>query len=185
MACKQGIRQNIENSKKYYEQQRRYDPFRELWKYLVNRVYETEIGYQGLTADERLYFSVKVLKGEVYNGGLHQFFSNSSGELYQDAANGLLELGAHETLRILLKGKVLLFGEIEPPTDRGERWHLMRQYGENNTDLPDWASDLEQVDKAFWQDPDRLGNLLDAFAEKRGLLAPFLKEGESSKPSGQ
>ncbi len=71
MACKQGIRQNIEAAKRYYEQQRQYDPFRELWKSLVHRVYHTDAGYQGLNEAERLYYSVGILDGEVYNGGMH------------------------------------------------------------------------------------------------------------------
>jgi hypothetical protein len=65
MACKQGIRQDIEASKRYCEEQRRYDPFDELWKSLVHRVYKTDAGYAGLSAAERRYYSVGALDGAV------------------------------------------------------------------------------------------------------------------------
>ena len=49
-----------------------YDPFRDLWHSLVNRDYKSAEGYSGLNPDERTYFSVGLLDGEVYNGGMHQ-----------------------------------------------------------------------------------------------------------------
>ena len=55
MPCNQGIRQNIEASKRFYEEQKKYDPHRELWTSLVRRVHKTSEGFNGLTADEKLY----------------------------------------------------------------------------------------------------------------------------------
>lgn len=177
MACKQGIRQNIEASKRYYEEQRKYDPFRELWKSLVHRVYETDAGYQGLSAAERLYYSVGVLDGEVYNEGLHQFFSNTSGSMFQDVVDGLLELRANQALKLLLRAKDILFDHRDPPQDQEVRWQAMRKYPEDNS-APDWSIELEQVDKAYWDDPDGLSDRLRAFAEERGLVDPFRRNAE-------
>lgn len=90
MPCKHGNRENIDKSKEYYKKQKEYDLFRELWHSLVNRVYATddeEEGFNALTEDEKIYFAVGVLDGEVYNGGMLQFFSNSSGSLFQKVLN--------------------------------------------------------------------------------------------------
>ena len=179
MACKQGIRQNIEASKRNHEEQRRYDPFRELWKSLVHRVHETAAGYQGLSAAERLYYSVGILDDEVYNGGVSQFFSNSSGAMFQDVVDGLLELKALQVLKLLLRAKDILFDHHDPPQDQKARWQAMRQYSEGDfAPRPDWDVELEEVDKAYWQDPDRLGDKLRAFAEERGLVTPFERSAE-------
>ena len=193
MACKQGIRGDIQASKQYYEQQRQYDPFRELWKSLVHRVYHTEAGYQGLNSAERRYYSVGVLDGEIYNGGMEQFFSNTSGELFRDVVDGLLELRAHEALKLMLRAKDILFQNTEPPNDRQERCQAMRQYPEDDSaPRPDWDVELEEIDKLYWKDPDHLGDKVRAFAEERGLVAPFRRsaepaappDGESTRPPG-
>lgn len=94
MACRQGIRESIEQSKEYYRKQREYDPYRELWVYLVKKVHGEENGFENLTKEEKLYFTVSIFEGEVYNGGMHQFFSNSSGEYYEEAVKGLKALKA-------------------------------------------------------------------------------------------
>lgn len=174
MACKHGIRQDIESAKQYYKKQKEYDPFRKLWDSLVQRD-GTEGGYEGFNEAERIYFAVGVFHGEVYNGGMDQFFWNRSGDMFRDVVNGLLELRAHEALKLLLRAKEILFAGREPPQDRGERWRAMRQYAEEDSaPRPDWDVELEQVDNAYFEDPDRLEDKLRAFAEERGLVAPFI-----------
>ena len=181
MACKQGIRKSIEASKRHYAEQRKYDPFRELWKSLVHRVHETDAGYEGLCAAERLYFSVGMLDGEVYNGGMHQFFSNASGSMFHDIVDGLLELKAHQALKLVLRAKDILFGDTDPPQDQEERWQAMKKYPEDHSaPVPDWSIELEHVDKAYWKDPDHLSDRLRAFAEERGLVAPFRRGAEQA-----
>jgi hypothetical protein len=176
MACKQGIRKNIEASKKYYEEQRKYNPMRELWTSLVKRVHQTEDGFDGLSAEERTYYAVGVLDGEVYNGGMHQYFWNSSGALYRSAVDGLLELKALTALRLLTEAAKLLF-EDEVPEDRETRCATIREYpDDSNAPTPDWAVELERIDKAYWEDPDGLGERLEEFARDRGLVQPFEKE---------
>jgi hypothetical protein len=189
MPCKQGTRQQIEQSKRYYDQQKQYDPFRELWKSLVHRVYDAADGYEGLTSDERLYFAVGVLDGDVYNGGMYQFFSNSSGSLYRDAVEGLRRLEAQQALGLLLQAKQILFGDAEPPPDCQARWDAMKQYPtEAGIELPVWRGQLEAVDNAYWKDPDSLGERLAAFAETKSLVEPFkIRDvaGDSTEPAAR
>lgn len=173
MACKQGIRKNIEASKAYYAQQRLYDPMRELWISLVKRVHQTENGFSELSLDEQMYFAVGVLDGEVYNGGMHQYFWNSSGSFYKFTVNGLLEMEAFNALRLLTEAQQLLFSH-GVPEDRAERCASIKDYPENkNAPIPEWAVELDRIDREYWSDPDGMGKRLESFARVRGLIQPF------------
>lgn len=170
MPCKQGIRENIEASKRFYEEQKKYDPHRELWKSLVHRFYKTPLGFDGLTADEKLYYSVSILKGEVYNGGFMQFFDNSSGGLFREAVTGLEVLGAYRSLDILLQAsKIVFHGEL-PPADWEERRKIL-----NYSDSESLSQVLDGFDESFYEDSDSLDEKLIQFATIQGLVAPFLK----------
>ena len=178
MPCKQGIRENIEASKEYYKKQKEYDPVRELWKSLVSRVHQTDEGFSGLNEEEKIYFSVCVLDGETYNGGIEQFFSNSSGEYYKWAADGLLELRAFSCLKLLREAKEILFGANTIPHDQGARYEAMKKLSSEEEEIenyPDWFKRLEKLDSEYYEDPDNLGVKLDEYAEAHGLVEPFKK----------
>ena len=187
MPCKQGNRENIENSKEYYKKQKEYDPFRELWHSLVKRVHATddeEAGFNALTDDEKIYFAVGILDGEVYNGGMHQFFSNSSGSLFQEVIKGLELLNATNSLWLVRKATKILFGDINPPKNRFQRWEAMKQYPEDdNAPTPEWSVELEKINEQYWEDPDGINDLLVNFAETKGLVEHFKKPNKASQPT--
>lgn len=170
MACKQGIRSQIEKSKKFYEESKKYDPYRELWASLVSRVHHSKDGVSDLTDDERLYYSVGLLDGEVYNGGFDQYFTNSSGDTYKYAIDGLLALRADESLNLLLRAKEVLFDDKEPHLDCEARRDYLRKTEKEYT-----AKLLDELDKLYYKDPDGLGEKLNKFVDEKGLLKPFLK----------
>lgn len=170
MPCKQGIRGNIEASKRRYEEQKKYDPYRELWSSLVQRVHKTDEGFEGLSPEERLYFAVGILDGEVHNGGFHQFFWNSSGGYYRYAASGLDELGAGQALELLQRAKEIAFGDKPPPLDWKERRTFLV-----NSDSGKRLETLDELDPAFWQESKTLNDKLARFAVEKGLIAPFQK----------
>lgn len=172
MACKQGIRESIEHSKEFYRKQKEYDPYRELWISLVKK--EEENGFNSFTEEEKIYVSINVFDEEVYNGGIEQFFSNSSGELYSEVMKGLTLLNAKHSLLLLKQATKILFGEVEPPKDRVQRWEAMRQYPEDNVVKPEWYIELEKIDKKYWEDPDGLAVLLTDYAKNTGLIQPFI-----------
>ena len=170
MACKRGIRQNLEASKERYKKQKEHDPIRELWLSLVDRVHKGPEGFAGLTVDEQLYFAVGVLDGEVYNGGFEQFFHNSSGEYFDEAIKGLNLLGAESALLLFQRATGLLFGDGSPSKNRGVRWEQMRSLPDGVTDqLPDWYIELETLDQQYCRDPDNLSAKLEAFARSKLL----------------
>jgi hypothetical protein len=182
MPCKNGTRKRIEEGRRYHEERKKYDPWRELWTSLVKRAYAIDEGWRQFSDIERLYYSVSILNGEVYNGGMHQFFANSSGELYSEALSGLETLGAEETKRLLLNASSVLFDDVEPPSDRAARWDAMKQYPEtiDRNALPDWCERLHEIDKAYWRDPDDLNTKLTSYAEQNGLIAPYLLSNEQN-----
>jgi len=108
MACKQGIRESIEQSKEFYRKQKEYDPFKELWMHIVKKAHAEENGFDNLTKEEKLYYSVNILDGEVYNGGMEQFFSNSSGELYREVIEGIKIIKAGNALLLLRQAAKIL-----------------------------------------------------------------------------
>lgn len=176
MACKQGIRKSIEQSKEFYLKQKEYDPYRELWTHLVNKAYTVENGFEMLTKEEKLYFSVGIFDGEVYIGGMYQFFSNSSGELYEQVVEGLKTLKATKSLSLLKQAVRILFDKNKPPKDRLHRWQEMKQFPEDKNELrPKWELELEKIDDQYYEDPDNLMELVTNYAEAKGLIQPFIK----------
>lgn len=175
MACMQGIRESIEQSKEYYRKLKEYDPHRELWNYLIKK--EEENGFESFTKEEKIYVAINVFEGEVYNGGIDQFFGNSSGELYSEVIEGLTILKAENTLALLKQATKILFDEVEPPKNRERRWQSIKQYPEDDSIKPDWVVKLDEIDKRFWEDLDNLGELLTNYAETTGLIQPFKKSG--------
>lgn len=182
MACKQGIRKSMDASRAYHESLKTYDPFRELWKSLVERS-SLDRSLSKLSLQEQKYFVVSLLEGEVYNGGFDQFFSNSSGDYYCLAVDGLEELGALSSLSLVKEAADTIFGKRGPPADQEKRWRIMdaktRRLSEVLTRYKK-TSRLERLDKQFWEDPDQLDDRLRAYAEQEGLLGSFLKDPKAS-----
>ncbi|MCX7256823.1 MAG: DUF4375 domain-containing protein [Polaromonas sp.] len=165
MPCKGGYRANIEASKKRREEERIYEQSaeRKYWVALVERVHGSPEGFQLLADAEKTYYAVSCLIGEVYNGGFDQFFSNSSGALYVYALDGLLEMGAQESASLLSRAKQIIVGEAHIPLDGAECNTELR---ENES-----SSELEALDKAFWTDPDNLGERCKQYAISHQLHA--------------
>jgi hypothetical protein len=171
MPCKQGTRKQIDAAiKRREEQLNLVDPFRELWLSLVNKVHKTEAGYDGLTQSEKLYFSVGLLEGEVYNGGFHQYFFNSSASYYHDALRGLNEIGAVESLTLLKTAKESLFPGRPIPSDTSERREALPWFPSSGETIPGWCTTLDELDKSFCQDPDRLGQRMQKYAADHQLV---------------
>jgi hypothetical protein len=169
MPCKQGNRENIEASKEFYRKQKEYDPYRELWNSLVDRAYKDDKGYENLTENEKIYFYIGILDGEVYNGGMHQYFSNSSGELYQETLEYLNTINAQATLALLKKAKNILFGSKPVPKEQSERNKLIIHENE-------WGEDLDLIDEEYYKDIDNIGDKMNQFAVDTGIIKPFLKD---------
>lgn len=168
MPCKGGYRQSIEDSKRRILAEReaeRTDPFRKLWLSLVMRVHDPSGGFGFLAHTEKLYYAVRLLDGEVYNGGFHQYFFNSSSTHYAYAEEGLIVVGADRTLELLLDAKELVFPGIGVPEATGERRQALRSLPRPN-DLR-----LAELDSQYYKDPDGLADRIEAFAREHNLVS--------------
>jgi len=168
MPCKNGTRESMEAAKLYYQKERELDktcPFRKLWRELVHRVHDTDLGYAGLSDPEKKYFAVGLLEGEVYNGGFDQYFHNSSSDYYSDAEVGLEEIGAMQSLSLLRQAKQIVFGDAVIPEDTEQRREILLQ-----RDFDSYAKQLDELDRLFWEDPDGLSERSESFARKHALI---------------
>lgn len=78
-----------------------------------------EAGWAGLQPEEQEAIALFWLEGEVDNGGLPQFFSNSSGDLLPHALRGLERLGLDHLL-VQTRSAAAAFGS-DYPTDQSQR----------------------------------------------------------------
>lgn len=139
------------------------------WTALVGRVYGEPNGFVKLPSAERLYYLVNVLSGEVHNGGLDQFFTNSSGEHYAETVAALEEVGARQSLSLLLRAKAILFSDHVVPVDRTTRCEMMPTWDEERPGYDAAHEALNTLDKHFYADPDNLGQILENLAKTHGL----------------
>ena len=164
MPCKNGYRKNIEQSKEHYKKERKLDatcPYRALWRDLVKRVYDSSKGFETLTEDEKQYFAVGTLDGEVYNGGFVQYFDNTSGEYYRYSELGLMRIGAKESLRLLREAKLAAFGNNPVLKEQTKHWP------HTNDEV---AKMLDNLDSQYYETKEDIGELLEAFACEAGMV---------------
>ena len=137
----------------------------ELWASLARRVYSSPDDINCLTADEKTVFALRLFLAEVYNGGIDQFFYNSSGDYFKEVVAGLKTLGAHQTCGLLMIATRILFARKSPPSDRDDRSHVLF------TPRAERCSDaLETLETAMDDSTDNLPAKVAAFVDEKGLL---------------
>jgi hypothetical protein len=180
MPCKGGYRESLEKSKRQIQEERERnltDPYRKLWVSLVEKVHHTPIGFDGLSHAEKLYFAACLLEGEVCNGGFEQYFFNDSGSYCPYAEEGLIAVGAFQTLELLQAAKEVLFPGVPVPVTIGERRRALPSHPEMDSSPSGWSQILHGLDQRFWTDPDGIGLRLEAFARDHGLVSARAAEG--------
>ena len=172
MPCKGGYRKNIEASKKFHEQQKKEQesPARKHWIWLVNQVHKSEAGFTGLSQPNKLFFAACLLEGEVYNGGFDQYFFNSSADYYTYATQGLTDMGALESCRLLLQAKELYFGDKPVPEIQASRIALLRTGMATDEEM---LRKLEEINSMFYKDSDNFHECATNYAKKYGLHTDF------------
>jgi hypothetical protein len=110
---------------------------------------EATVGYQQLTAAERVVFCLDQLEREVNNGGFEQFFENSSGDHALDTIEALRTLGATATAALVAEA-VRVFPQGRPATDRAERQRQVARLDEQA------RATLDRLDGAFYDSPESL-----------------------------
>lgn len=95
---------------------------------------EGKEGFSKLKTAQKHYFAVLMYDGEVNNGGLSQYFFNSSGDHWPDALTGLEAMGFIERLAIL-RDAVAKFGKDGPAQDRERRQEQLAKLARMNDAL--------------------------------------------------
>ncbi len=112
-----------------------------------------------------------LLEGDVYNGGFYQYFFNNAGSYYAYAEEGLIALGAFQTLELLQEAKDVLFPPIPVPISIAERRQALSSYREDNSPTPKWSEKLEDLDNRYRADSEGITLRLEAFARNHGLVS--------------
>lgn len=85
------------------------EEFSKLWTNLVHRGSGT--ASPALTREERLFYSVNLLRGSVPRSGFVGYFENFTGREIHDAHEGLKELGLSSALSLLQQAQAIVLGD--------------------------------------------------------------------------
>lgn len=136
----------------------------ELWSSLARRVYDTPTGINGLTADEKTYFAVTLFHAEQYNGGIEQFFYNSSGDYFKQVVTGLKAIGALHSYGLLMLAARLIFRGKVPPVNENARCEVLASPSSKRA-----LNSVDVLDGALYDSTENLLEMLALFAAKKGL----------------
>jgi len=117
-----------------------------------------DIGFEKLEIDEQEALALFWLEAEVMNGGLHQYFFNSSGDLFPLAVSGLKRLGAQLSLQALENAAIKL-GSVYP-VERVSRIDILEKFGNEVDPFEAETNLLQDLPERF------LDMALDSLAEK-------------------
>lgn len=98
---------------------------------------------QGTPGQQAIY-ATTLFAREVDNGGLRQFFGNSSGMYARYVAEGLTLLGAHELLKAFSAG-TRIFPQGEVPLDRSARNKFVEDAASHDRNF------FDQIDERLYQ----------------------------------
>lgn len=105
-----------------------------------------------LTEPQKNFYFNQNLEREINNGGLNQYFFNSSGDFAHETINSLKVIGANKTADILQKA-IDQFPNKEVPKDRAARQVVLEKI--EGTSNAVW----EELDQKFFVYQDNLNNL--------------------------
>jgi Domain of unknown function (DUF4375) len=111
------------------------------------------IDYGALSPPERVFRAVWELEAEINNGGLHQYFWNSSGSLVPDAADALRTIGATTMSEIVEQAVAAVGHDIVWSDDSVRRATLAAL-------TPEVVAMLNELTQTLLAYPDNLTTLL-------------------------
>lgn len=128
-----------------------------LWDRLIEVLEKDK--WERLSPPQKVYYVVNELDGEVNNGGLHQYLSNSSGEHAMEALEGLKAIGMTEQAR-RLKKEFDRMGVYGPSKNENVRDGQLQKLQKKDEDP------FEAYDNAYYADKDSVYAHLAIYAVK-------------------
>jgi hypothetical protein len=111
------------------------------------------VDFANLTEPERVFAAIWELESEVNNGGFHQFYFNSTGDIAYFTPDALAKIGAKNVAQLVSEANSL-FPNRCPAREQMLRRQQLQAIGETATNA------LENLDDQFYQYPDNLTDLL-------------------------
>lgn len=145
------------------------DDFDALWTNLVERAHKPML--TALTADERVFYAVNLLRGSVPRSGFIGYFENWSGADISAAHRGLRVLGLETASRLLTEAQTLVLGD-QPLRDEAVPLtvfpdSLTKDEHEEASNRLDEA--LTPIEKQFYPLDDEIYEALCSFADVHQL----------------
>ncbi len=109
-------------------------------------------GFSKISAAQKVLLAAHWAHSEIHNGGLHQFFFNSTGVLAPEAADAFRTLGLEKCADIIVSA-MQFFGPTYP-RDRAVRVALLDKYAEDHG-LD--ADPFEQLDDQIYDELEDTG----------------------------
>lgn len=160
-----------------YEPQKLIDPL--WWSVSIYDGYERyERDLAPFTKAQRAVFAVMWYEAEVCNGGHDQFFSNSTGIVWQDALAGFGMIGAAECEKNLRDVIEKWGGSV--PFDRAERNEMLEKMA-YVPEEDDWIDLFGENDSVFYDNEESLEALIMSYAKAHA--EQFVFSGEVEVPA--
>lgn len=143
----------------------------EQFRYLFDKDVQPEwakANYDGLNEGRKMAVRFYWFTAELNNGGLPQYFWNSSGDFAVDQIVDLEKIGCHPESEILATASRKIFGSQAPPTETAERRTLIHAYyGTHPFNDDDDQERLAQLDNKddLRSETDQLGDAQKAMAK--------------------
>ncbi len=100
------------------------------------------------------------------NGGFDQYFASKSADSYLAAIHGLMEMGATQSLRTVLRSRKIIFGTQSVPCTQDDRLDFFIAQVMSDAQ----SQEVKELDQRFREDSERLHERTTKFAEMHGLF---------------
>lgn len=114
-------------------------------------------GFSQITAAQKVLLAAHWAQSEIHNGGLHQFFFNSTGVLAPEAADAFRTLGLEKCADIITSA-MQFFGQTYP-RDRAIRVALLEKYADDHGRD---ADPFEELDDQIYDELEETGAFEEA-----------------------
>ena len=121
------------------------------------------VGFDRLSEEEQTVILVWAVEGEVGNGGLDQFYFNSSGDFAAETVEALRRIGAGRTAELVERANRLFPTQL-PPRQRAAR------VAELDTFTGKASASWRRLEREFYRDLDGREGLLFSYLVRKGLL---------------
>lgn len=123
---------------------------------------EKILGWNNLSHQERIFAMIMLLLYEVGNGGLHQYYSNSAGDLAKHIPDALKNIKAFKIEKMIKKANSF-FGLFGPSKNRIKRNSILNKLSN------DKLSYMKSIDEVIFDGPEDIEELLMMFATSANL----------------